>query len=167
MKKYVVLVFVLALITSCDKVSTKESLSIISEHIVMVDNLIFEKVLKEYYLENLSKKDKGVIIVYLQEKTDKQSFIILSSYWEDLQKSPPSYYTILDNIPIIFYTGMEKYIRLDSTYLSNMKRDISPFLLEYVEDEDGNILQMPPNYNPAVWRIEFEGDSIIKKEILN
>lgn len=167
MKKYAVLVFVLVVITSCDKISTKESPNAIARNIVIVDNLMFEKVLREYYLENLSKKNKGVITVYLEENTDKQSFIVLSSYWEDLKELPPSHYTILENIPVLFYTGMEKYIRLDSTYLSNLNQDISPFLIEYVEDEEGNILQMPPSYNPTVWRIEFEADSLIKREILN
>jgi hypothetical protein len=144
MSKYVILLLIL--ITSGDKIPTKESPDTITKHIVTLENLAFEKILSEYYLENLAKKNKGVITVYLEENTDKQSFVVSSSYWEDLKKYPPSHYAILENIPVLFYSGIEKYIRLDSTYLSNIVRDISPFLIEYVEDEKGNILQMPTRY---------------------
>jgi hypothetical protein len=73
----------------------------------------------------------------------------------------------LGKIPVLFYTGFEKHLQLDSNYLRNLYGDITPFLMEYTEDEEGNILQMPPNYNSAVWKIDIAADSLIQKEILN
>ena len=152
---------------SCDKNSSMKFSDELKDRMIQIDNRELKKVISEYHLENLTRKGKGVIVVYLEENKEKQTFVISSSYWEDFQKTPPSYYTIFEGVPIIFFTGLEKYVQLDSSYLHNLEEEISPFLEKYLEDEDGTILQMPPNYNPAVWRIEMLGDSLVSKEVLN
>lgn len=106
-------------------------------------------------------------MVDFRNNDNSSTFIVYSSLSEDLKNSPPSYYTTLGEVPVLFYTGMESHILLDSLYLDNLEKDVSPYLEEYIEDDEGNILQVPPSYNPAVWKIEFEGDSLIKKEILS
>jgi hypothetical protein len=40
-------------------------------------------------------------------------------------------------------------------------------LEEYLEDEDGSIIQVPTNYNPVVWKIEMVYQKIVKTTVLN
>ncbi len=123
--------------------------------------------LNNYWLENLSEKGKGVIMADFGNYDNTSTFIIYSVLSEDIKKSPPNHDTMLRKVPVLFYTGLERHILFDSVYLSNLEKDVSPFLYEFVVDDENNILQLPPNYNPVVWKIEFEGDSLIKEVRLN
>jgi len=67
----------------------------------------------------------------------------------------------------LFYTGIEKSLTFDSYYIANLYKVTNPFLEEYLEDEDGGIIQVPPNYNPVVWKIEMISQKIVKTTVLN
>jgi len=166
MRKFAILLIGFVIL-SCEKKSTNEFSVEHFNTMVEIKNQRLREVLNDYFLENLQGKDEGVIMVNFRNNDNTSTFIVYSSLSKDLKKSPPSYYTILGKVPVLFYTGLESYILFDSLYLDNLKKDVSPFLEEYIEDDEGNIIQVPPSYNPAVWRIDFEADSLIKKEILN
>lgn len=167
MKKFIAIIVILTLCYSCKKSDQKKSPNSINGYSISIKSEHFKEVIRDFYAENFTSKEKGIIVVYCESIEYKTSYIMMSSYYEDLDVNPPSYYTILDEIPVIFYAGMENIIEFDSSYLSDVQRHISTFLIEYEEGEDGKITQMPPNHNPAVWKIEIEADSIINKEILN
>jgi hypothetical protein len=166
MRKFAILLIGFVMF-SCEKISKNEFPVEHFSTMVEIKNQKLKEALNDYSLENLPEEGKGVVMVDFRNNDDTSTFIIYSSMSEDLKKSPPSYYTILRKVPILFYTGLESHILFDSLYLDNLDKDVSPFLVRYIEDDQGNILQVPPNYNPPVWRIEIVADSLIKKEVLN
>jgi hypothetical protein len=124
--------------------------------------------LRGYYKQNLVNEKSGVITIDFQIRNDT-SILYVSSIIDKalIGHNPPGYYSIVDKFPVLFYTGIEKNLTFDSLYLANLYRTIDPFLEEYVEDDDGSIIQVPPNYNPVTWKIEMVSQRIIKTEILN
>lgn len=166
MRKFAVLLIGFV-IFSCEKKSTNEFSVEHFSTMVEIRSQRLQETLNDYFIEHLQEEGEGVIMVDFRNNDNTSTFIIYSSLSEDLKKSPPSYYTVIDKVPVLFYTGLESHLLFDSLYLESLEKDVSPFLEEYIEDDEGNILQMPPSYNPAVWKIEVVGDSLIKKEILN
>lgn len=163
MKTYAILIIGVVMF-SCEKKSTIEFPNENFGSMVEIRNQNLKGVLNDYFHKNLSEEDYGVITVDFRNNNDTSTFIIYSALSLDLRKSPPSHYTVLGKVPVLFYTGLERYILFDSLYLDNLDKDVSRFLEDYIVDEKGNILQMPPSYNPAVWKVEIVEDSIIKIE---
>lgn len=55
----------------------------------------------------------------------------------------------------------------DEKYLRAVEEALDPYLIDVVITENGEMKQIPPNYNPVVWEITLTGERIIKKEIIN
>jgi outer membrane protein assembly factor BamE (lipoprotein component of BamABCDE complex) len=124
--------------------------------------------LRGYIVQNLDSERSGVLTIDFQVKNDTSVFIISSIIDKgSIKENPPGYYSLIDDIPVLIFTGVEKTLIFDNLYLSNLYMVTDPFLEEYVEDEKGNIIQLPPNYNPVTWKIEMLSQKIIKTQVLN
>jgi hypothetical protein len=124
--------------------------------------------LRSYHKKNLNFEGDGVIIIDFRLKGDTLVFYISSRLDKgSIKDNPPGHFSIVDEVPVLFYTGIEKSLTFDSLYISRLYEAIDPYLEEYIEDKDGNVLQVPPNYNPEVWKIEMISNKIIKAEIIN
>lgn len=135
---------------------------------VEINSSEFVDSLRGYYKQNLAKERSGVITIDFQLKNDTSIFYVSSIIDKgSIKDTPPGYYSIVDEFPVLFYTGIEKNLTFDSLYLANLYKATDSFLEEYIEDEDGSIIQVPPNYNPVAWRIEMISQKIIKTEVLN
>lgn len=84
-----------------------------------------------------------------------------------VMNNPPSNYLVINGFPVLLYSGIEKNLIFDSLYLANFHRRVDPLLEEYIEDEERNVIQIPPNYNPVVWKIKVVARKIVKTEIIN
>lgn len=136
--------------------------------VVEINSSEFVDSLRGYYKQNLAKERGGVITIDFQLKNDTSIFYVSSIIDKGLIKdTPPGYYSIVDEFPVLFYTGIEKNLTFDSLYLAKLYEATDSFLEEYIEDEDGSIIQVPPNYNPVAWRIEIMSGRIVKADIIN
>lgn len=124
--------------------------------------------LRGYIVQNLNSERSGVITIDFQVRNDTSVFIISSIIDKgSIKENLPGYYSMVDDIPVLIFTGIEKTLIFDNLYLSNLYMVTDPFLEEYIEDEKGNIIQLPPNYNPVTWKIEMVSQKIIKTQVLN
>jgi hypothetical protein len=136
----------------------------------MVDISSFEfvDILGEYHRQYLAKERSGVITINFQIKNDISIFFVSSIVNKALVKKRLSgYYSIVDEFPVLFYTGIEKNLTFDSLYIANLYKVTNPFMEEYLDDEDVSIIQVRPNYNPVVWKIEMISQKIFKTTALN
>jgi hypothetical protein len=166
MKRYFYLIICFLIILSCQEKAQKK----ISKNTegVKINSLELVDSLKGYYKQNLANEKRGVMTVDFQTENDTSVFYVSSVIDRyAIKNNPPGYYSIVDNCPVLFYTGIEKNLTFDSLYLDNLYKTLEPFLEEYFEDEDGNIIQVPPNYNPVVWKIEMIHHKIIRTQVLN
>jgi len=167
MKKYLCLIGCLLIVLSCQNNNQKQSVPV-NFGMVHINSSEFVDSLRGYHKQNLAKERSGVITVDFQIKNDTSIFYVSSIIDKGLVKErTPGYYSIVDEFPVLFYTGIEKSLTFDSLYIANLYETTDPFLEEYIEDEDGSIIQVPPNYNPVVWKIEMVSQKIIKTEVLN
>ena len=167
MKNYLHITILVLTILSCRDNSRKEPVNLNNE-MVTINNPQLIDSLRKYQEQNLTKERGGVIVVNFQLENDTSVFYVTSSMDKSLVTSnPPGYFSVVDEFPVLFYTGIEKNLTFDSLYLSDLNKLINPFLEEYLEDEKGDILQVPPNYNPVTWKIEMVNEKVIKSEVLN
>ncbi len=129
MRKFAVLLIGFMMF-SCEKKSANEFSVEHFSTMVEIDNPALKETLNNYLLENLLEEGEGVIMVDFRNNDNTSTFIVYSSISEDFKKSRPSYYTILSKVPVLFYTGLERHILIDSLYLNNLNKDVSPFLEE-------------------------------------
>jgi hypothetical protein len=107
---------------------------------VDINSFEFVDILREYHKQYLAKERSGVITIDFQIKNDTSIFIVSSIVNKALvNERLPGYYSIVDEFPVLFYTGIEKSLTFDSLYIANLYKVTNPFLEEYLEDEDGSI----------------------------
>lgn len=166
MKKYLYLIGCLLIVPSCQ--NNKKMSIPLNFGVVEINSSEFVDSLRGYYKQNLAKERGGVITIDFQLKNDTSIFYVSSIIDKGLIKdTPPGYYSIVDEFPVLFYTGIEKNLTFDSLYLAKLYEATDSFLEEYIEDEDGSIIQVPPNYNPVAWRIEIMSGRIVKADTIN
>lgn len=166
MKKHLGLISSLLIVLSCQN-NGQKSISV-NFGMVEINSSEFGDSLRGYHKQNLAKERSGIITVDFQIKNDTSIFYVSSIIEKGLIKErTPGYYSVVDEFPVLFYTGIEKSLTFDSLYIANLYETTDPFLEEYIEDEDGSIIQVPPNYNPVVWKIEMVSQKIVKTEVLN
>lgn len=121
------------------------------------------EILKHYRLQNLPE-NKGLVLVDIFAAGGDT--VVMNIYSRisiiTMDNVIPSYYILVDDIPVLFYTGVEKIVSFDSTYRNHIEKIITPFVESFTEDEDNDVLQLPPSYNPKVWKIE-----IVNSEVVN
>lgn len=167
MKNYFYLITCLLIVLSCRENNQSKNLMADFGR-VKINTPEFVDSLRGYYKQNLVNEKSGVITIDFQIRNDTSVFYVSSIIDKvSIEQNPPGYYSIVDKFPVLFYTGIERNLTFDSLYLANLYRTIDPFLEEYIEDDDGSIIQVPPNYNPVTWKIEMVSQRIIKTEILN
>lgn len=167
MKKGFYLIGCLLVVFSCQNNNQRANVPL-NFGMVAIKSPEFVDSLRGYHKQNLAKEKSGVITVDFQSKNDTSVFYVSSILDKGLIKdNPPGYYSIVDEFPVLVYTGIEKNLTFDSLYLANLYKATDPFLEEYIEDDDGSVIQVPPNYNPVAWKIEMISQKIIKTEVLN
>lgn len=77
----------------------------------------------------------------------------------------PRHYFVVDNRPVLVYTGLENLIHFDSSYVHQIETLAKPYIEEWVIAEDGTVLSVPSNYNPEVWKIDVFDRKILHKKI--
>jgi hypothetical protein len=155
------------IVLSCQNNNQKESVPV-NFGMVDVNSSEFVDILREYHKQYLAKERSGVITIDFQIKNDISIFFVSSIVNKALVKKRLSgYYSIVDEFPVLFYTGIEKNLTFDSLYIANLYKVTNPFMEEYLDDEDVSIIQVRPNYNPVVWKIEMISQKIFKTTALN
>jgi hypothetical protein len=167
MKKYFYLISCFLIVLSCQKNNQSKNVPI-NLGMVKINIPEFVDSLRGYYKQNLADEKSGVITIDFRIRNDTSIFYVSSIIDKgSIKDSAPGYYSMVDKFPVLVYTGIEKNLTFDSLYLANLYKVTDSFLEEYLEDEDGSIIQVPPNYNPVTWRIETVSQRIVKTEVLN
>lgn len=167
MKSYFYLIGCFLIVLSCREDNQSKNVTA-DLGMVKISTPEFVDSLRGYYKQNLASEKSGVITIDFHIRNDTSIFYVSSIIDKaSIEHNPPGHYSTVDEFPVLFYTGIEKNLTFDSLYLAKLYRAIDPFLEEYIEDDDGSIIQVPPNYNPVTWKIEMVSQRIIKTEILN
>jgi hypothetical protein len=167
MKKYFYLISCFLIVLSCKENNQNKNIPA-NPGMVRINSTELVDSLRGYYKQNLVKEKSGVITVDFQIRNDTSIFYVSSIIDKgSIKDTPPGYYSKVDEFPVLFYTGIERNLTFDSLYITNLYKVTDPFLEEYIEDEDGSVIQIPPNYNPVTWKIEMVSQRIIKTEVLN
>jgi hypothetical protein len=156
MENRLLVIIVLVGAASCTG-SMRESKDNAMLQLVSINNSVVRDSVKSYYERNLAQYSKGVVTINMLIRGDTTKFIIssaLSSF--GIEATPPAFYTELDSIPILIYTGFEKDILADREYVNQIMARTRSYLDE-----------IPPNYNPVVWEVMVVSQEVVGSRILN
>ena len=109
-----------------------------------------------------------MITVHFSNEQDTLSWLICSIIRRGaLYEKPPSSYSIVDGVPVLIYTGIENELTFDEECLSQLKKEAYPYLFDDLSQnkrtESRIILNVPPNFNPEVWRVKFVDGKLVSK----
>lgn len=163
----ITLIGFLFIISSCQKEQVKEN-DFTMPGLVEIKNKELRNVIVEYYNQNLTEENTGIVTVDFYSKADTSLFYISITYNKAFLKDrAPGFYSVIDGVPILFFTGLEHSFTFDSLYLSNLDSLLSSALIEYEEDDEGYYIIPPSHMSPQVWKIEMSSGKVTKKEKLN
>ncbi len=159
MKLIVIILLLTSIITSCQK--TKKE---VSEFEIEIASGQLKNIIIEYNQKILSGKDRAIITLTINNNSDT-TILFISSLLEPSQEfimtDLPSFFTTIDNRPVLVYSGFEKLMSFNKTYIKELEEVMDGYMFEITHDE-GEAIMIPPNYNPIVWKMKFFNNELIE-----
>jgi hypothetical protein len=155
--KQIIYLTIFLIFTSCGKKENGDFNLRATFNVCEIKNSVIQDSIRHYHHKNLEQYGKGVVTLHVANNNDTSIFIIssiLSSF--GIKKNPPSLYAKVDSIPVLIFTGIEREISQDSAFVNEIQTRVHPYLEE-----------VPPNYNPVVWRIKTVSQRIVEADIVN
>ena len=140
-------------------------------HRITIDNKELLALITEYGQANLGNHPdgKGIIIIDIIQwnngfpPQDTLKMILYSDiHYIKGSFTPPTYYTMVENRPVLIYTGAETFISMEKEYIKEIEQAIFPFLNYYDPDKDP--LDIPSNYSPMAYIATYVDGKLIELE---
>jgi hypothetical protein len=115
---------------------------------VDISNKILVEHLKKYVFEfRESFIESGIPIVKLDRENDTlAAYISYFLFKEQVYNDPPGYYAVVDNIPVLVYTGFEKFF----SYPDEAYNSLFAELGNRLKSRDPEII-----YSELIWKVEI------------
>jgi hypothetical protein len=124
--------------------------------------------LDKYITEYLKESDESFVIeLEYKYREDTSYFLISSAVVNSYTKNPPNFFFVQKRIPVLVFTGIEKYVVFESDYLRCLQKVVSHLeqIREDAPTEDPNISRVfpLPTYNPLTWKLKFSSQVLVYK----
>jgi hypothetical protein len=97
---------------------------------------------------------KAVMIVRYIRTGDEKYFLAYKVYRDEVQRDPPSFYSVVNGKVVLLYTGLERNMQFSDPSFKMLFKDLKDFLTET------EIL-----YNPVIWEVVSKPDGFEKKVV--
>lgn len=132
------------------------------------NNLDINNIISDFVEENISSNGKKFEYMIEIRSCKLYDTLILnlrtSAYI--FEKSIPVYFTNYENVPILFYSGLEPFILFEKAHIKRFENFLEKnsrhlYKSDIKEDE---ILDLPPTHSPIVWELKYFNNNLISKE---